>query len=611
MKRVVFLSSFLLLSLILLLNSCAKPVQTTSNPPSSTTSPPTSATTAPPTSATPTKGKPQYGGRMIRTQLTGADPTSWGPFPGSGATPQQLQELWAGDWTLGAAGGYGQKLTDWAQTVDRFDRKFGLIAEKTAWSVDGGTNTATIVYTIRQGIHYQLVPNSAASALVNGRELTADDVVFCMQQRITDPGSYVYLSNPELRPAQVSKTGPWEVSVKVPSNVLLTALNRFSSTTGYYPPEVFQKFNKMADWRDQVGTAAFMLTDYVSNSSVTYTRNPNYWEKDPIGPGKGNQLPYVDTMSVLTIPDLSTRLAALRTGKIDTMSNVLASDATPLLKSTTDLKSLEKTSVDGRGTPIFMRVDKAPFTDVRVRRAMMMGIDFNNILTNYWGGKGQILTYPFADTADYHDLYLGINDSDTPASIKQLFTYNPDGAKKLLADAGYPNGFETTILLTAADPASADYYSIIKDMWSKIGIKLTLDIKENTVYSGLQASRTFAMTTGTTAPAATFYLGVAYQGTGQISNLGNLNDPTVNAALKDVNTAALTDLPSAMKIWREKLAKYVVDQSFAITNVIGYNYNIWWPWLVNYTGEGPVSYAQTVWPNYVWIDQALKKSMGH
>jgi len=518
--------------------------------------------------------------------------------------------MWAGDWSLGNAGGYGKGVTDWAQTVDRFDRKVGLIAEKTTWSVDAATNMATIVYAIRRGIRYQQVPNSAAAALVNGRELTADDVVFCIQQRISDTTSYVYLSNPELRKVEVTKTGPWEVSVKVASSALLTAVNRFGSTSGYYPQEVFQKYNKMAGWKDQVGTAAFMLTDYVGASSVTYSRNPNYWEKDPVGPGKGNQLPYLDTMVNLIIPDVSTRLAALRTGKVDTLTSVLASDADTLLKGQTDMKSLEKTSVDGRGSPIFMRVDKAPFSDVRVRRAMMMGIDFNNILNNYWGGKGQILTYPFADMKDYHDLYLGINDADTPASVKQLFAYSPDDAKKLLADAGFPNGFETTILLTAADPAAADYYAIIKDMWSKIGIKLTLDIRENTVYAGLQASRTYAMTTGTTAPAATFYLGVAYQGTGQNANLGNLNDPVVNAALKDINVAALTDLPQAMQLWREKLAKYVVDQAYAIPNVIGYNYNIWWPWLANYSGEGPVSYAQTTWPNYVWYDQALKKSMG-
>ena len=606
-KKLVALGFGILISIVLLTVSCGT-ATTTTTPSQTTTAGPTTTVpgTQPTTSVAP---KPQYGGRLIRVLI--ADPTSWGPFPGSGATPQQLQELWAGDWTLGKAGGYGQGVTDWAQTVDRFDRKVGLIAEKTTWSVDGNTNTATIVYSIRQGIHYQQVPNSAAAALVNGREITADDVVFCIQQRVSDTTSYVYLSNPELRKVEVSKTGPWEVSVKVASSALLTAINRFGSTSGYYPPEVFQKYTKMAGWKDQVGTAAFMLTDYVGGSSITYSRNPNYWEKDPIGPGKGNQLPYLDTMVNLIIPDVSTRLAALRTGKVDTLTSVLASDADTLMKSGTAMKALEKTSVDGRGSPVFMRVDKPPFDDVRVRRAMMLGIDFTNILNNYWGGKGQILTYPFADTKDYHDLYLGINDADSPASIKQLFTYNPDQAKQLLKDAGFPNGFETTILLTAADPASADYYTIIKSMWEKIGIKLSLDIRENTVYAGLQASRTYAMTTGTTAPSATFYLGVAYQGTGQNANLGNLNDPVVAAALKDVNVAALTDLPKAMQIWREKLAKYVVDQAYAIPNVIGYNYNIWWPWLANYSGEGPVSYAQTTWPNYVWYDQALKKSMGY
>jgi peptide/nickel transport system substrate-binding protein len=540
-----------------------------------------------------------------------SDPTSWGPFPGSGATPITMQEMWAGDWTLGPAGGFGQNLTDWAQTVDRFDRKFGLIAEKTTWSVNPTTNNATIAYTIRQGIKYGLNPNSPASVLVNGRQLTADDVVFDMQQRITDTSSYVYLSNAELRPAVITKTGPWEVTVTISSTYLLTAINRFSSTSGYYPPEVFQKYNKMAGWRDQVGTAAWMLTDYVPGSLIVYSRNPNYWEKDPIGPGKGNQLPYLDKRQLLIIPDLSTRLAALRTGKLDTISSMSQTDALPMMKQQPALKVLEKTSVDGRGSPIFPLVDRAPFNDVRVRRAMIYAIDYKSILTNYWGGKGQIITYPFADTKDYHDLYLGLDDPDVPATVKDLFTYNPDKARQLLKDAGFPNGIKTKLMLSTSNTAGIDYYSIIKDMWSKAGIDLSFDLSDPATYNNRQAARTYEMTTGTTAPNATFYLGVAYKGTGQISNLGNLNDPTVNAALDEVNAAAVTDLPKAMKIWREKLAKYVLDQAFAIPDVIGYNYNLWWPWLKGYSGEGPTSYAQTIWPNYIWYDSALKKSMGY
>ena len=543
-----------------------------------------------------------------------SDPTTTiGPLPGNGATPPQFQELWAGDWTKGNAGGYGSKDTAWDQTVDRFDRKFGLIAEKTTWTFDAAKDIGTIVYTIRKGIHYQKVPNSAAATLVNGRELTADDVVFVMQTRATDTGSYVYLSNIPLRTANITKTGPWEVSVTVPASQLLTALNRFSSTSGYYPPEVFQKFNRMTNWRDQVGTGAFMWTDYVPGSLITYTKNPDYWEKDPIGPGKGNQLPYLDKFQNLIIPDLSTRIAALRTGRLDTITSMTPEDALPLLKSVPALKMLEKTSVDGRGTPLFPRLDKPelPFKDVKVRRAMMMSIDFNNILQNYRGGKGQIITYPFADTIDYHDLYLGLNDPDMPATVKELFSYNPTKAKQLLAEAGYPNGFKTSVLLSTAAAENVDYYSIIKDMWAKIGIELTLDLADPGTFANRQAGRNYDMTNGTTAPAATFYLAVAYQGSGGNANLGNLNDPVVNAALKEINVLALTDLPGAMKLWREKLAKYVLDQAYAIPNVIAYNYNVWWPWLANYSGEGPVSYAQTVWPNYVWIDQALKKSMGY
>jgi peptide/nickel transport system substrate-binding protein len=596
-----------------LLASCGQNVTT------STTSPPLQTTSSVPTTTTvpsvtkPSADKPQYGGTLVRA--LSAAPNSFLPIAANGVTPQQLQELWGGDWTLGNAGGYGSRLTDWSQTIDRPDRKAGLIAEKTTWSIDAATNKATIVWKIRQGIHYQQVPNSAASALVNGRELNADDVVFVLQTRVTNPKSSVYVSQPELRNAVITKTGPWDVTAVVDAPALLTALTRFNASAGFYPPEVFKQYNSMNDWENQVGTGAFMLTNYVGNSSVTYTRNPNYWEKDPIGPGKGNQLPYLDGIRDLIIPDISTRNSALRTGKIDAMASVTAEDAKTLLTGQTGvsgLKSLEKTSIDGRGYPMFLRVDQKPFDDIRVRQALMLGTDFNGILANLYGGKGQIVTYPFPDTTDYHALYLGINDPDAPPEMKDLYTYNPNKAKQLLAQAGYPNGLTTSILLTSSDQPTIDYYTLLTSMWSKIGVTLNLDIKENSVYTSILASHTGYNTTYfATAPVSTFYLGGIFQGQGPNNNLGNLNDPVINKALDDVRAAAASDFTKGMQVYRNELAKYVVVQAFHIPAVIGYSYNIWWRWLANYSGEGPISYAQTIWPNYVWKDQALKKSMGY
>ena len=148
-------------------------------------------------------------------------------------------------------------------------------------------------------------------------------------------------------------------------------------------------------------------------------------------------------------------------------------------------------------------------------------------------------------------------------------------------------------------------------MLSKVGVDMALDIRAAAVVNTILIARTHeAMAPTTTAPAATFYLGVAFQGIGQY-NLSMLNDPVINSALDEVRLTALTDITKAMKIWREKIAKYSLDQAFAIPNVIGYNYTFWWPWVKGYSGEGPTSYAQTIWPIYVCYDKDLKKSMGY
>jgi len=83
----------------------------------------------------------------------------------------------------------------------------------------------TITYKIRQGIHYGLNPKSEASRLANGRELTADDVVFCLSIRTKDPAFYLYKANPELRTANITKTGPWEVTIKLPLAALGNGCN--------------------------------------------------------------------------------------------------------------------------------------------------------------------------------------------------------------------------------------------------------------------------------------------------------------------------------------------------------------------------------------------------
>jgi ABC-type transport system substrate-binding protein len=71
-------------------------------------------------------------------------------------------------------------------------------------------------------------------------------------------------------------------------------------------PDAIKLYGDVSDWRHQIGTGPFILQDFVSSSSATMVRNPNYWDKDPLFPE--NQLPYLDGVKQLVIADASTRV---------------------------------------------------------------------------------------------------------------------------------------------------------------------------------------------------------------------------------------------------------------------------------------------------------------
>ena len=517
------------------------------------------------------------------------------------------QPLWAGDWTKGNAGGYGTGETDWSKTsFDIFAHKAGYLAENIEWSADIENDVGTLVYKVRQGVHWALNPDSEASQLVGGREMTADDVVHSLKRVIASSKAYVFRANPPLREAEITKSGPWEVTVKVPVSDLMVAVTRFGDSTYIQPPEVIEKYGDMEAWENSVGTGPFILTDLVPGSSSLLVRNGSYWMTDPIGPGKGNQLPYLDAVKLLVVPDLSTQQAALRTAKIDQMEGFSWEDAVQMRQMTPELIELEWAG--GRESAAGMRTDIPPFNDVRVRQALMMATDFNDILQGLYEGRGQILTWPSASYPEYADLYLGLDDPEMPAVVKELYVYNPERAKELLTEAGYPNGFETSILVTASQ---VDFVSIWKDMWAKVGIELAIDVRESAAVSTLKNDGTFPGLAFGGGADATMYLTTPHlQGEGQANVFLRPEDPIINKALDQVRRAALTDEKEAMGLYKEMM-KYVLEQAYAIPRAQSPQSNFWWPWLKNYSGEAFVGYFDASWPQWIWYDEELKKSMGH
>lgn len=522
--------------------------------------------------------------------------------------------MWQGDWAKGHAGGFGTDESDWRGQYDIWEHKQGLIAENTEWFVDAAKNEGTIVYTIRQGVHWAVNPLSDVSVRMNGREMTTDDVVYYLNRVITDERSYLYRTNPPLREAVITKTGPWEVTVKVPIETLITAIFRFGDVTKIGPMEM--KDSNLSDWRDvSFGTGPYITTDYVPASTITMVRNPNYWMKNPVGPGMGDQLPYIENIKFLIVADASTRQAAFRTGSVDRTQfelddAILMRQQVPVLM---EITTGEPTIPAGSPESIDLPGDVPEFSDIRVRQALFMATDLQTINEGLYGGLGVLETWPYQGVKGYDALRVGMNDTDCPESLKELYTYNPDKAKQLLVEAGYPNGFKTKVLTLNT---AADFWSIIKDQWAKIGVDLALDVVDMGAKNSILNQRDNwyqGITDGGCASDSAFHTSPTLTGVpSAAANTCRIFDPIIDKWLETIRMRVLEGGTKAGILEAREMVKYAVDQAYAIPVPYTYKYRFWWPWVKNYTGELSVGYYNG--PNeiaFIWIDQELKESMGY
>lgn len=286
-------------------------VKGTVTQPTTPTTPTTPTKPQTPTSA-PATAAPKYGGTLtvIWNQDLSMFDDAYANLPPSAISALLTHdELWQGDWSKGPAGTNevtwgitGFESYMWSKFVT------GNLAE--SWEITGPGN-GTVILHIRKGVYWHNKPPT------NGRELTSDDVAFSIDRAHTLPTSY--LSKIGVKPTSITTPDKYTVVISYPDVATMADnLLRVADFMFIWPKDaVLTAKNDMRDWHLDIGTGPFMLTDYVKSSSYTTVRNPNYWMKDPVGPGKGNQLPYVDGVRFLIIPDVSTQEAAMRTGKAD------------------------------------------------------------------------------------------------------------------------------------------------------------------------------------------------------------------------------------------------------------------------------------------------------
>jgi len=537
--------------------------------------------------------KPQYGGSLeIGTVYVTLSALSWDPHDWNWKlnhdTGQFYEQLFAAD--LSKSKKAGGKHSFYADAWLPSDATRGELAESWEWK----QNPLRVEVKLRKGIMYPEKPGVMAA-----REFVAEDVVFTYNRLAGSPKKInEYFDYVDKVVATDKHTVVFQFKEFNAEWAYRFGYGYFSPIT---PKEVIDA--GATNWKNVNGTGPFMLTDFVQGNSNTYTRNPKYWDKEKIG-GADYQLPFVDKVVYRTIRDEATQHAALRTGKLDMLETIRWSAVDQMKKSAPQLQWSRWLAMNGQF--VSLRVDTKPFDDIRVRRALNLAINKKEIVEAYYGGNAELFAYPMH--IDYHGYYEPLEAM--PASVKELFTYNPAKAKQLLAEAGYPRGFSFKVQVCSCSPDHMDLVPLIAAYLEQVGVKIEVQPMEYGAFLSAMTSRTLApgylMNNGHTNPTTSIRKSFV---TGQTWNPSQYADPAF-----DKKMAAIYVEPDEEKRMQgiRDLTREILDKAPYIWLPTPYVYTAWWPWVKNYNGElragavrpGPI-YAR------IWVDQEMKKRMGY
>lgn len=541
-------------------------------------------------------GEPKYGGTItLRVNETSSFVLDPYKAPSFAATQLWYDYLFANDWTVDP--------DTYPFKADFTPEEYisGSLAE--SWEFP---DPVTIVVHIRKGVHWH------NKAPVNGRELTADDVAHHYNRLagtghgFSVPSMFYSYAIKNMQGATATDKYTVTFKYKKPTLTSFGYLRNPGQLSNIEAPEwvalagpppkpapggqkkgppppppggggsALSGGGPLNDWHTVVGSGPWMLTSFVDGSAIKYVKNPDYWAYDERHPK--NRLPYADKLDVLCIPDSATALAALRTKKLDLLTSVDWRQAQSLKKTNPDLQQV---MIPEAGVGMLCNLNNPPFTDIRVRKALQLAVDMNTIAKTHYGGFIDGIPCGSITPAltDYAFLY-----KDWPQSLKDEYSYNPDKAKQLLAEAGFPDGFKTSCICSTTHDLTL--LQIIKSMFMDAGVDMEIQTLEMASYTQ------YIMTAKHKAMAGPEPGGTARTGMPWFTLLGNsslfinpttIKDPVYDGMCNEV--LAETD-PIKFKQMIRDADRYMLEHHYSIMAApkTG-SFTIWRPELKGYSGE--------------------------
>jgi len=546
------------------------------------------------TTTSSASGTPQLGGILnVIGYRTSSPPTSW-----DSSTTNANTDYWTDPFAefllAGNIEGVGPRGTNQFSFQVQETIPESFLTGELATSYEQ-PDPLTIIFHLRKGVMWTGNTNIGMAP----REFTATDAAFSLNRYWKSQNGGANLFFLSSITAQDQYTLVIKFNTYSPMWFYLLGYGYKCSMVA--PEEVAAANGGASNWKNQVGTGPFVLTDWVSGSYAQYNKNPNYWGTTTIN-GKQYQTPLVDTLMYPVIIDSSTSIAAIRTGKIDVSWAVSMTNKSTLNSTSPNLITYDY--LKSNYYQLIFKCDTGVFTDKNVRRALMIGTDLQKIANALYPGGSVLLSSPLA--SNLPGVYTPLNE--LPESTRELFNYDPAKAKQMLADAGYANGFTTQITCQTTSEQN-DLASLLVDQWSQLGVTAKINSITPAAWAVVFANKSytgvFESSTGNSNPVS----GLQYKCIPCPYNLANWSDAhSVDLYNKAI---AASDTTTQNALFKE-LNVYIIDQCDFIGIASPQQLGCYWPWVKNYSQEVEGGYQ-----NYVpilrlmWLDSGVRKQLGY
>jgi peptide/nickel transport system substrate-binding protein len=446
-------------------------------------------------------------------------------------------------------------------------------------------NELTYIFKLRKGVRWQ------NKAPMNGRELTAEDVVYSVERFRTITGNANGYMLSSLDKVEAPDKYTVKFTLKEPYVWFLDMLAN-SHAVAIIAKECVEKFGDLKKPESMVGSGPWVLDSYRPNVGYTFVRNPSYFVTGQ---------PYIERVEVAVDEDNASRMAAFIAGKYDLgweYQGVINRADWVQLKDTLKQKRPRLQTVEYPNLVmqhISMRTDKAPFSDVRVRRAMSLAINRPAIIDAVYEGAG-VLNPPVPSALKEWSVPM-----DQLGEGAQYYKFDLARARKLLAEAGYPNGFQANMeWATYGSQIVIDTSQLVLKQLKDLGIDAKLSQKEygayiSTTFYGKFDSMGFGPQTGFQEPD-NFLYGQYYPG--ELKNQSHINDPVVADML--IRQRRTHDVPKRREIIHE-IQRHLAKQQYYVQLASAIQIAVWEGALKNYAPNVSYDYGGRL--QAAWLDR--------